>query len=308
MKILFLGSAEFAIPTIDALRAAGHTICEVVCQPDRPAGRGQHLTTPPLGEHARALGIPLFQPEKLRDTAAIQHCLAHHADIFVVVAYGQIIPNELLTAAKYKCVNLHPSLLPKYRGAAPLNWPIIQGDDVTGVSTMYLVEELDAGDVLMQYPVPIDAADTTATLHDKLAKIGARLMVETLEGLDKDTINPQPQDDSKSTYAEKLTKEHGQIKWDLPAEILVRLVRGLHPWPMAHTHWDGKLIKIHRAHAIPLACDKTPGTILSIGDAIVIATGEGRLSIQELQIEGKRAMNAKEFLNGHALKVGDQFL
>lgn len=308
MKILFLGSAEFAIPTLDALLAAGHTICEVLCQPDRPAGRGQHLTTPPLGEHARKLGIPLFQPEKLRAPEAIQHCLAHGADIFVVVAYGQIIPNELLMAAKHKCVNLHPSLLPKYRGAAPLNWPIIQGDDVTGVSTMYLVEALDAGDVLMQYPVPIEDTDTTATVHDKLAKIGARVMVETVEGLDKGTITPQPQDDSKSTYAEKLTKEHGQIKWDLPAEMIVRLVRGLQPWPMAYTHWDGKLIKIHTAHNIPLASDNAPGTVLSIGDTIVVATGEGRLSIQELQIEGKRAMNAKEFLNGHALKVGEQFL
>lgn len=307
MKILFFGSSEFAIPTLDALRAAGHEICEVVCQPDRPKGRGQHLATPPLGEYARALRLPLFQPEKLRDPLAIQQCLAHHADIFVVVAYGQIIPNALLTAAKHKCVNLHPSLLPKYRGAAPLNWPIIQGDDITGASTMYLVEALDAGDVLMQYPVPIDPLDTAATLHDKLAKIGARLMVETLDGLEKGTLTPKPQDNSKSTYAEKLTKDHGQIKWDLPAEIIARLVRGLQPWPMALTHWNEKLIKIHTAHDVPLATDKAPGTILSIGDTIVVATGEGRLSIQELQIEGKRAMSAKEFLNGHALKVGDTF-
>lgn len=307
MKILFFGSSEFAVPTLDSLREAGHEICEVVCQPDRPAGRGQHLTTPPLGEHARKLGIPLFQPVKLRDPSAIQHCLAHHADIFVVVAYGQIIPKELLTAAKHKCVNLHPSLLPKYRGAAPLNWPIIQGDEITGVSTMYLVEALDAGDVLMQYPVPIDAADTAVTMHDKLARIGARLMVETLACLEKNEIVPKGQDDSQSTYAEKLTKEHGQIKWDLPAEIIARLVRGLQPWPMAFTHWDGKRIKIHTANSVPLASDQSPGAILSIGDSIVVATGEGRLSIQELQIEGKRAMNAKEFLNGHALKVGDIF-
>lgn len=307
MKILFFGSAEFAIPTLDALRTAGHDICEVVCQPDRPAGRGQHLTTSPLGEHARKLGIPLFQPEKLRTSDAVQHCLAHHADVFVVVAYGQIIPKELLSAAKYKCVNLHPSLLPKYRGAAPLNWPIIQGDDVTGVSTMFLVEALDAGDVLMQYPIPIEAIDTTAILHDKLAKIGARLMVETLDGLEKNKITPQPQDDSNSTYAEKLTKEHGQIKWNLPAEVIARLVRGLQPWPMAYTNWNDKLIKIHMAHEVPLASDKAPGTILAINDGIVVATGIGRLSILELQIEGKRAMSAKEFLNGHPLKVGDQF-
>lgn len=308
MKILFFGSSEFAIPTLDALREAGHEICEVVCQPDRPAGRGQHLTTPPLGEHTRTLGVPLFQPVKLRDPAAVQHCLAHHADIFVVVAYGQIIPKELLTAAKHKCVNLHPSLLPKYRGAAPLNWPIIQGDEITGVSTMYLVEALDAGDVLMQYPVPIEMTDTAVTMHDKLAKIGARLMVETLACLEKNEIVPKKQDDSQSTYAEKLTKEHGQIKWELPAEIIARLVRGLHPWPMAFTHWDGKLIKFHTANSVPLASDKTPGTVLSIGDTIVVSTGEGRLSIQELQIEGKRAMSAKEFLNGHALKVGDKLL
>lgn len=308
MKILFFGSSEFAVPTLDSLREAGHEICEVLCQPDRPAGRGQHLTTPPLGAHARELGIPLFQPAKLRDPAAIQHCLAPHADIFVVVAYGQIIPKELLTAAKYKCVNLHPSLLPKYRGAAPLNWPIIQGDTVTGVSTMYLVEALDAGDVLMQYPVPIDVADTAITMHDKLSRIGARLMVETLACLEKNEIVPKGQDDSQSTYAEKLTKEHGQIRWDLPAEVIARLVRGLQPWPMAFTHWDGKLIKIHTANSVQLASDKTPGTILSIGDMIMVSTGEGRLSIQELQIEGKRAMNAKEFLNGHALKVGDKLL
>lgn len=307
MKILFFGSAEFAIPTLDALREAGHELCEVVCQPDRPAGRGQHLATPPLGEYAKKLGVPLFQPVKLRDPIAVQHCLAHHADVFVVVAYGQIIPNELLTAAKYQCVNLHPSLLPKYRGAAPLNWPIIQGDELTGVSTMYLVEALDAGDVLMQYPVPIAATDTAATLHDKLAKIGARVMVETLTSLEKNELVPKKQDDAQSTYAEKLTKEHGQIKWDLPAEIIARLVRGLQPWPMAHTQWDGKLIKVHAAHDVQLTTNKTPGTILSTGETIVVATGEGRLSIQELQIEGKRAMNAKEFLNGHALKVGDQF-
>lgn len=308
MKILFFGSAEFALPTLDALVDAGHVICEVVCQPDRPAGRGQHIATPPLGDHAKKRGLPLFQPEKLRDPAAITHCLAHHADIFVVVAYGQMIPTELLTAAKYKCVNLHPSLLPKYRGAAPLNWPIIQGDAVTGVSTMYLVEALDAGDVLMQYPVPIDPTDTAATMHDKLSKIGARVMVETLAGLEKNEITPQPQDDAHATYAEKLTKEHGQIKWDLPADVIARLVRGLQQWPMAHTQWNGKSIKIHTAESMPLATSQAPGTIIAIGDKITVATGQGRLAIETLQIEGKRAMTAKEFLNGHPLKVGDQFL
>lgn len=308
MKILFFGSAEFALPTLDALIAAGHSICEVVCQPDRPAGRGQHLATPPLGDNAREKGLPLFQPERLRDPAAIQHCLEHHADIFVVVAYGQIIPNELLVAAKHQCVNLHPSLLPKYRGAAPINWPIIQGDAVTGVSTMYLVEALDAGDVLMQYPVPIDPTDTATTMYDKLSKIGARVMVETLAGLEKNEITPQRQDDAQATYAEKLTKGHGQIKWDLPADVVARLVRGLQPWPMAHAQWNGKLLKIHNAEAVPLATTQAPGTIVSVGDKITVATGQGRIAIETLQIEGKRAMSAKEFLNGHALTVGDQFL
>lgn len=307
MKILFFGSADFAIPTLAALIDAGHTICEVVCQPDRPAGRGQHLATPPLGDYAHQNGLPLFQPERLRDSTAIQHCLAHHADVFVVVAYGQIIPKELLTAAKHQCVNLHPSLLPKYRGAAPINWPIIQGDAVTGVSTMYLVEALDAGDVLMQYPVPIEATDTAATMHDKLSKIGARVMVETLAGLEKNEITPQKQDDTQSTYAEKLTKDHGQIKWDLPADVIARLVRGLQPWPMAHTQRNGKLIKIHSAKSVALASSHAPGTIVAIGDKITVATGEGRLAITELQIEGKRAMSAKEFLNGHELKVGSKF-
>ncbi|PIR20864.1 MAG: methionyl-tRNA formyltransferase [Deltaproteobacteria bacterium CG11_big_fil_rev_8_21_14_0_20_47_16] len=308
MKILFFGSAEFAIPTLDALMDAGHDICEVVCQPDRPAGRGQKLATPPLGEHARTKGISLFQSEKLRDPAAIAHCLAHNADIFVVVAYGQIIPNELLTAAKYKCVNLHPSLLPLYRGAAPINWPIIQGDSKTGVSTMYLVEALDAGDVLMQYPVNISDTDTAGDMHDKLAKIGARVMVETLAGLESGKITPQKQDDSKSTYAEKLSKEHGAIKWELPADVIARLVRGLNPWPMAHTQWNGKLVKIHMAHDIPLASSETPGTILKADDKIVVATGQGRLAITQLQMEGSRAMTAADFLNGHPLKAGDKFL
>lgn len=307
MKILFFGSAEFALPTLDALITAGHSICEVVCQPDRPAGRGQHLATPPLGDYAREKGLPLFQPERLRDPAAIQHCLEHHADIFVVVAYGQIIPNELLIAAKHQCVNLHPSLLPKYRGAAPINWPIIQGDAVTGVSTMYLVEALDAGDVLMQYPVPIDPTDTATTMYDKLSKIGARVMVETLAGLEKNEITPQRQDDAQATYAEKLTKGHGQIKWDLPADVVARLVRGLQPWPMAHAQWNGKLLKIHNAEAVPLATTQAPGTIVSVGDKITVATGQGRIAIETLQIEGKRAMSAKEFLNGHALKVGSMF-
>lgn len=307
MKILFFGSAEFALPTLDAVIAAGHTICEVVCQPDRPAGRGQHLATPPLGDHAKKRGLPLFQPEKLRDPTAIAHCLAHHADVFVVVAYGQIIPNELLIAAKYKCVNLHPSLLPKYRGAAPLNWPIIQGDAMTGVSTMYLVEALDAGDVLLQYPVAIGDTDTAATLHDKLSQLGARVMVETLAGLESGKITPKKQDDSQSTYAEKLTKEHGQIKWALPADVIVRLIRGLQPWPMAHTQWNGKLLKIHTAESVPLAAKQAPGTIIAIGDKITVATGQGRLAITELQLEGSRAMAVSEFLNGHPLKVGDCF-
>jgi methionyl-tRNA formyltransferase len=307
MKILFFGSAEFAIPTLAALSDAGHTICEVVCQPDRPAGRGQKLSTPLLGDYARKNGLSLFQPERLRDPAAIQHCITHHADVFVVVAYGQIIPKELLTAAKFKCVNLHPSLLPKYRGAAPINWPIIQGDAVTGVSTMYLVEALDAGDVLMQYPVPIETTDTATTLHDKLAKIGARVMVETLAGLEKNETTPQQQDDTQSTYAEKLTKEHGQIKWDLPADVIARLVRGLQPWPMAHTQWNEKLIKIHSAESVPLASSQAPGTIVGVGDKITVATGQGRLAITALQMEGSRAMSASDFLNGHHLKVGDQF-
>ncbi len=307
MKILFFGSAEFAIPTLDALCAAGHTICEVVCQPNRPAGRGQHLATPKLGAHACKLALPLFQPSTLRNAAAIRHCLAHKADALVVVAYGQIIPKELLDAAKYRCLNLHPSLLPKYRGAAPLNWPIIQGDHVTGVSTMYLVEALDAGDVLMQYSVPIEDTDTAVTLHDTLGRIGARLMVETLACLEKNEVTPQKQDEAQATYAEKLTKGHGQIKWDLPADVIARLVRGLLPWPMAHTQWNGKLIKIHAAESVPIAATQAPGAIVAVGGAITVSTGQGRLAIKKLQIEGKRAMSTKDFLNGYALKVGDIF-
>jgi methionyl-tRNA formyltransferase len=171
---------------------------------------------------------------------------------------------------------------------------------------MYLVEALDAGDVLMQYPVPIDDTDTSATLHDKLAKIGARVMVETLAGLEKGEITPQKQDDARATYAEKLTKEHGQIKWALPADVIARLVRGLQPWPMAHCLWNGKLIKIHVVESVPIATTQPPGTVLAVGNKIVVATGEGRLAITKLQIEGKQAMNTRDFLNGHELKVGDK--
>lgn len=292
------------MPSLKAIHKAGHDIASVVTQPAKPAGRGMKLTHPPAATVAKELGLILYQPNSIRNPKVIEKIRSLNPDIIVVVAYGKLLPNELLKIPKYGCINLHSSLLPKYRGAAPINWAIVNGESETGVTTMFIAEELDAGDILLQKRVEIEYHDTSITLHDKLAEIGANLVIETINGLVNRTIEPAQQDHARATFAPTIKKEDGLINWKKSAQEIRNLVRGMQPWPSAHTHLDGKLLKIFDAEVLDEETLERPGVVVAADDGIVVATGRGKLCINELQMEGRRKMTSMEFLRGHDIKTG----
>ena len=306
MKIIFMGTPDFSVGTLEALIEAGHEVVLAVTQPDKPKGRGKEMQFTPVKECALKYNIPVYQPRRVREAECIEELRKYGADIMVVVAYGQILPKEILEMTPYGCVNVHASLLPKYRGAAPIQWSIIDGEEVTGVTTMQMNEGLDTGDMLLKVEIPIEAKETGGSLHDKLAEAGAKLCVETLKGLEVGNITPIPQGETTTSYAKMLDKQLGNIDWNKSGVEIERLIRGLSPWPSAYTNWNDKVMKIWDAEVASGASESNPGTIVKVEkEAFYVQTGDGLLKVLELQIPGKKRMDAGAFLRGYQVKEGE---
>jgi len=307
-----MGSPEFAIPSLKVLSAAGEKIEAVITRPDRKKGRGLVLTPPPIKIEAERLGLPVYQPEGIKDEGLIGILNSIRPDAIVVVAYGQILPIKILEIPRYGCINLHASLLPKYRGAAPIQWAIIKGEKKTGVTTILMDSGMDTGMILLQEEVDIKPEETAEMLSGRLSFIGANLLLETLRGLERGEIKPIPQDHSSATYAPPLRKEDGLIDWKRSAEEIKNQVRGMNPWPGAYTFFEGRLIKIWDLDVIE-GRDERPheesiqgGMITGVGkEGILVSARKGSILIKELQLEGKSRTTAFDFQQGHRIKVGD---
>jgi methionyl-tRNA formyltransferase len=309
MRLIFCGTPQFAVPTLEKLIAEKFTIELVVTNPDEPAGRGYAPQAPPVKVAAEKAGLRVFQPAKLKDPATREFLSGFHPDAVVVVAYGHILPPWMIELPRLGCINLHGSLLPKYRGAAPVAWAIIRGEQVTGVTTMRIDAGLDTGDMLLERQIGISDDDTTPTLSQKLSALGAGLMVETLRGLERGEITPRRQDSSRATLAPMLKKEDGRVDWSLPSEEIGRRVRGLQPWPGAYTSLRGRKLQIWKAR--PSGENTTiptePGTVDTQNGKLVITCGGGsRLEVIELQMEGRKRIAARDYLNGAHLKPGEK--
>ncbi len=295
-RIVFMGSPDFAVPVLEAL-VAHFPVVGVVTQPDRPAGRGNRLTPPPVKVRAQELGLPVFQPARVSRPEAVERLKAWAPDLIVVAAYGQILKPNVLRLPRYGCLNVHASLLPRWRGAAPVAYAIWEGDEETGVTIMLMDEGLDTGPILAQRKTPIDPEDTAATLSARLARLGAELLVETIPGYLKGDIRPQPQDDRRATYAPLLKREHGRLDFTQPAARLARQVRAFDPWPGTFTFWKGRRLKVLRAHALNVP-SPGPGVPVVIGEYPAVGTGQGVLVFTQVQLEGKRPVDGAAFLRG----------
>ncbi len=300
VRVLFMGTPDFAVSSLEALLADGYNVIGVVTQPDRPVGRKQVLTPPPVKEAALRHGLPVLQPEKIRQEDALEQVLATQPDLIVTAAYGQILPKRLLDAPRYGCINVHASLLPKYRGGAPIHKAIVDGEKETGVTIMYMVEALDAGDMLSKVVVPIEERDTVGTMHDKLAAAGAKLLTQTLPKLLAGELVAEPQNHEEATFAPNIKRTDERIDWTRSAEQIYNQVRGLNPWPVAFTSFEGKVWKIWWVEKLSRnGSDGEPGMIVAREpDGLVVACGEGSVKIAELQPEGKKRMSAHDFLRG----------
>lgn len=305
MKVIFMGTPDFSVGTLEEIIKAGHEVALVVTQPDKPKGRGNAMQYTPVKECAIAHGLEVYQPKKIREEECVKYLSSFDADIFIVVAFGQILSQEVLDIPKYGCVNVHASLLPKYRGAAPIQWAVINGDKVTGVTTMRMDIGVDTGDMIATREVELTADETGGSLFDKLAEVGAKLCVETMKQIEDNTAVYTPQDHAKATHTSMIQKELGHVDWTKPAVELERLVRGLNPWPSAYTHLDGKTLKIWRAEVIAEDNDAVPGSIVAVKkDAVWVQTGEGLLALKEIQLEGKKRMPCDAFLRGYHIEEG----
>ena len=306
MKLIFMGTPDFSVGTLEALIAAGHEITLVVSQPDKPRGRGHELAPTPVKETALKHGLKVFQPKRLKDPETIRTLEETPADAIVVIAFGQIVPASILHMKKYGCINVHGSLLPKYRGAAPIQWAVIDGERESGVTIMQMDEGLDTGDMLLKGSVVLDEKETSGSLFDKLSALGASLCVEALEKLEKGELTPEKQGESPTEYARMLTKEMGELDFSRDAVTLERLIRGFNPWPSAYTRLGDKTLKIWAADV----CEKQdpkkqPGTVTEVAKQdFTVACGEGALKITELQLQGKKRMDAAAFLRGYHLEAG----
>jgi len=304
MRCVFMGTPAFAVPSLEALHRHGHRIAEVITQPDRPAGRGKKLTPSPVKTRSLELGLSVYQPERIKAAGALERLREIAPDVIVVVGYGQIIPKTIIDLPPHGCVNVHASLLPCYRGAAPVAWAIAQGETVTGVTTMRIVEKLDAGGILLQRETPIGGDETAPELSERLSRIGADLLIETLGGIEERTIAPRKQDDALATYAPILKREHGRIDWNLPAQQIANRVRGFEPWPGAYTSFRGKRLHIRRARALP-GLDLRPGSVSVDRDTFLVGCGNRTaLRVEEVQLEGKKRMPAADFVHGHRPREG----
>ena len=323
MRIVFMGTPDFSVPALKALVEAGHQVIAVVTQPDKPKGRGKEVQMTPVKIQAMEYGIPVYQPAKVREASFVEVLKGLEADVYVVIAFGQILPKAVLELPKYGCINSHASLLPKYRGAAPIQWCVIDGEGETGITTMMMDVGLDTGDMLEKAVIPIEEKETGGSLHDKLSMAGGDLILSTLKKLEEGTLVRTPQTDEGTCYAKMLTKSLGDIDWNQGAVSIERLIRGLNPWPSAYTMWNGKTIKIWAADVIagreaadflsesgvPAETGTAPGTVVcSDKRGLVVCTGGGLLSIRELQMEGKKRMDTPAFLRGYPIPAGDVFV
>lgn len=307
MRLLFMGTPDISVPTLEALIHSEHEVVGVVTQPDQKRGRGKQLQFPPIKEKAIEEGIPVYQPIKVRQEGFIDEMRALKVDLVVVMAFGQILPKEFLTMPRYGCINLHASLLPKYRGAGPIQWCVINGEAKTGITTMQMDVGLDTGAMLLSEEVEIDDKETGGSLHAKLALIGGPLILKTIEALLKGTLVPIVQDDEASTYAPMLDKQMGMINWNQSAVEIERLIRGLNPWPSAFTYLDGKMLKLWEANVVDLSDveDQMQGSVVSINkEGMTIKCGKKGLLITSLQLQGKKRMGAADFLRGYSVDVG----
>ncbi len=321
MRVIFMGTPDFSVGILEKLIEAGHEIALVVTQPDKPKGRGKAVQFPPVKEAALAHGLEVYQPARIRDAACAARLRGYEADVAVVAAFGQILPKEILEAPRYGCVNVHASLLPKYRGASPIQWAVINGEAVSGVTTMRMDEGLDTGDVIFREEVALDPKETGGSLFERLAQAGAALCVKTLAAIEDGTAAYEPQEDGEATYTRIIKKQLGEIDWSKGAAQIERLVRGLDPWPSAYTYLGGKTLKIWKSSVKEEgksagapgsssggdAKTPPPGTVLSAGKGrFEVQSGDGVLILEEVQLEGKKRMAADAFLRGCPVEAGSR--
>jgi methionyl-tRNA formyltransferase len=305
LRIVFFGTPDFAVPSLRALVDGADEVVGVVCQADRPAGRGQKVRQPLVKVFAAAKGIPVTQPRAVRGDAFREQLAEWKPDLVVVAAYGRILPLHILELPRHGCINVHASLLPKYRGAAPIQWAIARGETETGITIMRMSEEMDAGDILLQRRLAIGPDETGGELHDRLADLGAAALREALERRRRGELRATPQDQAQVTFAPMIKKEDGAIDWSQPAEQIARRVRAFNPWPSAYTHHGGRLLKIHRARPLPHTADTVPGRVAQAGATLHVETGDGLLDILEVQWEGRRRLAAADFGRAGSLSTGD---
>jgi methionyl-tRNA formyltransferase len=308
MRIIFMGTPDFSVPALKALVEAGHDVIAVITQPDKPKGRGKEVQMPPVKEQALEYNIPVYQPVKARDPEFVKFLTDLAPEVMVVAAFGQLLPKSILDIPKYGCINIHASLLPKYRGASPIQYAVINGEKESGITTMMMAEALDTGDMLDQAKLTLDLKETGGSLHEKLSQIGGSLIIKTLNKLEDKTAVRIPQDESKFTYVGMIKKTMGDIDWSMEADVIERLIRGLNPWPSAYTGWNGKVIKIWEADVVDKEYAGAIGEVVEAGkDCLVVKTGKGGLSIKELQMQGKKRMDIGAFLRGYQIAEGTVF-
>ncbi|MBO5917604.1 MAG: methionyl-tRNA formyltransferase [Oscillospiraceae bacterium] len=306
MKILFMGTPDFAVPSLDALVQAGHEVCAVFTQPDKPKNRGMKLQAPPVKEYAIAHNIPVYQPETVKDGTALDIIRSHEPELIAVAAYGRILPVDILDYPKFGCINVHSSLLPKYRGSAPIHWAILNGESESGVTIMHMAKAMDAGDIIAQQATPIDPDETVECLHDRLAQMGAQLLVQVVEQIQNGTATRTMQDEAMVTYAPMLSRELSPLDWTKSARQLHDQVRGLIPWPATTTQLpNGDTVKVFATQLTGQTTAAAPGTIISAGkQGIDMACGDGQvLRIRQLQAQGGKRMEAADYLRGHPISV-----
>jgi len=308
MRIIFMGTPDFSVGILEALIKAGHEVVLAVTQPDKPKGRGNSVTFPSVKQAAMNHNIEVYQPKKIREPECVEYVRKFHPDIIIVAAFGQILPKEILKMPKFGCVNVHASLLPKYRGAAPIQWAVIDGESVSGVTIMRMDEGIDTGDMILKQQISLAEDETGGSLFDKLSKIGSNLCVEALKSIENETATYTRQEDSLATHTKMIQKQFGKIDWSISAVEIERLIRGLDPWPSAYTVLDEKTLKIWKALVLPGGDVNEAGTIIEVTkNEIKVQTGNGILCLLEIQLQGKKRMLTDAFLRGYALESGTKF-
>ncbi|GAA0105600.1 methionyl-tRNA formyltransferase [Paraclostridium sordellii] len=305
MKIVFMGTPEFAVPCLQKIIDEGHEVLAVVTQPDKPKGRGKKLAMPPVKELALKYDIDVYQPVKAREESFVEKLKEINPELIVVVAFGQILPKSILDIPKFGCVNVHASLLPKYRGAAPLNWVIINGEEKTGVTTMYMDVGLDTGDMILKSEIPLDDEITAGELHDKMMVQGAEVLKDTIDLISKGEAPREKQNDEETCYSPIMDKSLGNIDWSKSATDIHNLIRGVNPWPSAYTTYDKQTMKIWKTKVLDKSSEKTPGTILNVDkNGVEVSTGDKVLQISEIQMSGKKRMIVSEYIKGNDISTG----